>query len=69
MQHETLIKKRYGREGLAKQCAHCRHFVYREEKPRNWVCRCPNEKLRFKGNLCLGFEFGEHPEMVVMHSR
>jgi len=34
-------------EGVARWCFTCKWFIYREEKPRNWVCRCPNEQLKF----------------------
>ena len=67
--HDSKIVKKFRTAGLASQCMNCKHFVYRLEKPRNWVCRCLPEKMRFVGNTCLGFEFGEHPEMVVMSSR
>jgi len=66
---EGYIHRKYGKGGLASQCMECKWFVYRKEKPENWVCRCPDEKLRFVGNTCLGWEYGAHPEMVVMHSR
>lgn len=66
---EAKLKNRYGRSGLAQQCAKCRWFIYREERPRNWVCRCPDDRLRFSGTVCLGFEPGEHPEMVMFNSR
>jgi len=66
---DKKIYEKYRMAGLAKQCMNCKHFVYRLEKPRNWVCRCPDERMRFIGNTCLGFEFGEHPEMVVINSR
>ena len=66
---ERRIRERYGESGLAHQCMHCKWFVYRVEKPRNWVCRCPPEKMRFAGGTCLGMEFGEHPEMVLFNSR
>jgi hypothetical protein len=63
----TLNK--YKMVSLAHQCMNCKWFTYREDKPRNWVCRCPDEKLRFVGTTCLGFEPGEHPEMIVFSSR
>lgn len=66
---DNKIIKDYRMAGLAKQCMNCAFFVYRTEKPRNWVCRCPDERMRFVGNTCLGFKFGEHPEMVVINSR
>ena len=66
---ERRITEKYGVSSLAHQCMRCRYFVYREERPRNWVCRCPDERLRFKGNICLGYDYGEHPEMVIMNSR
>jgi hypothetical protein len=47
----------------------CKHFTYREEKPRNWVCRCPDDELKFVGSTCIGFKLGAHPEMVVYNSR
>jgi ferredoxin-thioredoxin reductase catalytic subunit len=65
---EQKLKRRFGERGLARQCMHCRWFTYREEKPRNWVCRCPPEKMRFYGSVCLAFEPGEHPEMVPFNS-
>jgi hypothetical protein len=67
--HDAKTVKEYRAAGLAKQCMNCKHFVYRTEKPRNWVCRCPDEKMRFAGNTCLGFTFGDHPEMTVINSR
>jgi len=66
---ERAVVNRYKYASLAKQCMECKHFVYREEKPRNWVCRCPNEQLRFQGSVCLGWEYGAHPEMIVFNSR
>jgi len=66
---EEKIFEKFRLVGLTQQCMHCKHFVYRLEKPRNWVCRCPNERMRFRGNVCLGWEFGKHAEMVVMRSR
>lgn len=66
---QEQIKQKFGMASLAHQCMRCKHFVYREEKPRNWVCRCPDERLTFRGTTCFGFEPGEHPEMVVMHTR
>ena len=66
--YERKMKQRYGEKGTAKQCIHCSHFVYRVERPRNWVCRCPDDKLRFRGTLCFGFEPGEHPDMVMFNS-
>ena len=66
---ERSIKRRFGDGGLARQCMRCGWFTYREEKPRNWVCRCPKEKLSFHGTTCFGFVPGEHPEMVMFNSR
>lgn len=63
------IQERFGDKGLAKQCAKCRWFIYREERPRNWVCRCPDELIHMRGSTCFGFEPGEHPEMVIISSR
>ena len=60
---------KYKNSGLAKQCAECGWFFYREEKPRNWVCRCPDSEMRFIGNTCLGWKLGVHPEMVMYGSR
>jgi hypothetical protein len=34
-------------EGIQRWCFTCKWFIYREEKPRNFVCRCPNELLKF----------------------
>lgn len=67
--HDQKVLNKYRTAGLASQCMNCKHLVYREEKPRNWVCRCPDEKLRFIGNTCLGFEFGDHPKMTVIFSK
>lgn len=67
--HEKQVLDRYRTGGLAKQCMECRHFTYRVEKPRNWVCRCPDAEMRFIGNTCLGFKYGAHPEMIVYSSR
>ena len=66
---DRLTYQRYKNSGLAKQCAECKHFTYRTEKPRNWVCRCPDEEMRFIGNTCLGWKLGAHPEMVMFGSR
>jgi len=66
---EYRLKQRFGDKGIAKQCMHCAWLVYREEKPRNWVCRCPDERLKFRGTTCFGFVPGEHPEMVLFNSR
>ena len=68
-EHEKMVFKRYRLVGLAKQCMKCKWFVYREEKPRNWVCRVPNELSKFRGNVCLAWQYGEHPTMVVQSSR
>ena len=68
MREQRLVKQ-HSMVSLAHQCMRCKYFVYREERPRNWVCRCPDDRLRFKGSVCLGFEYGEHPEMVIMNSR
>ena len=61
--------QKYRNIGLAKQCAECGWFFYRTEKPRNWVCRCPDSEMRFIGNTCLGWKLGSHPEMVIYGSR
>ena len=68
-QQDKLTYQKYRNSGLAKQCAECGWFIYREEKPRNWVCRCPDEEMRFVGNTCLGWKPGAHPEMVMYGSR
>lgn len=67
----SRLEQRFGKSGLAGQCMNCRWLVYRTEKPRNWVCRCPPDRYTgvFIGNVCQSFEFGEHPNMVVMHNR
>jgi len=67
--HEQQTFNKFRMVGLAQQCAQCKWFIYRTEKPRNYVCRAPNERMRFRGNVCLAWEYGEHPEMVVMRSR
>jgi len=66
---ESQVMKKYRMASLARQCMECKHFVYRVEKPRNWVCRCPDERLKFQGSTCLGWEYGTHPDMVVYNSR
>ena len=66
---EQQIVQKYKTASLARQCMECVHFVYRTEKPRNWVCRCPDEQLKFVGSTCLGWKFGSHPEMVVLNTR
>ena len=68
-EREKRVFNKHRMVGLAQQCMKCKWFVYREEKPRNWVCRCPDELLRFRVNVCLGWEYSEHPEMVAMSSR
>ena len=67
MREKQTIEK-YRATSLAKQCMECKHFTDREEKPRNWVCRCPDAELRFVGSTCIGFKYGTHPEMVVYNS-
>jgi len=68
-EHDKRVYNRNRMVGLAAQCMKCKWFVYRMEKPRNWVCRAPDEKMKFKGNVCLAWDFGGHPEMVVTSSR
>jgi hypothetical protein len=67
--HEQRTYEKYKTAGLARQCMECKHFTYRVEKPRNWVCRCPDAELKFVGNTCLGWKLGSHPEMVIYNSR
>lgn len=42
--------------GIAAWCFTCKWFVLRTEKPRNRVCRCPADQLRFRGSECLGWQ-------------
>jgi hypothetical protein len=66
---DKRVATKYKTGGLAHQCMECKWLTYRTEKPRNWVCRCPDERMRFMGNTCLGWQLGSHPEMVVISSR
>jgi len=48
IQEKVRQQFRYGwNEGIQRWCFTCKWWIYREEKPRNWVCRCPDELLKF----------------------
>ena len=36
-------------------CHTCKWFILREEKPRNRMCRCPDD-LEVNGNTCLNWK-------------
>jgi len=48
-------------------CFTCRWFILREEKPRNRVCRCPDELKASKGGACLNWQLQEDSSLWVVN--
>ena len=48
-------------------CFTCHWFVLREEKPRNRVCRCPDELKATKSLACLNWKLQEDSSKWVVN--
>jgi len=64
---EAAVEKRVAKlklQMVPHNCHTCKWFILRKEKPRNRVCRCPDE-LQVKGNTCLNWKLNPNPDKVT----
>lgn len=48
-------------------CFTCHWFILRTEKPRNRVCRCPDDLEASKGGACLNWKLQDDPSKWVVN--
>ena len=48
-------------------CFTCKWFILRKEKPRNRVCRCPDDLEATKGGMCKNWAVQNDPSKWVVN--